>query len=177
MCLTTFKQKTASVLRFLFPTMVSVMVAFILFKVCFGLAIVPTTSMENTIPAKSISFLVRTRLVFDGFNRGDIVVFKPSPENSDTIDTDNPLLVKRIVGIAGDVVEIKKGVTYINGKPYNEPWLAETPDALDFGPYQVEDGYIFVMGDNRNHSIDSRYWIDPYVDADSIIGKVVFSFK
>ena len=90
---------------------------------------------------------------------------------------DRPTLVKRIVGLAGDTVEIKDGTTYVNGQEYQEPWLAETPEKLNFGPYQVEDGKIFVLGDNRNHSVDSRYWIDPYVDVSSVVGKIVYVIK
>lgn len=172
-----FKKKITSILKFFFPTIVAIMVAFVLFKVLFGLVVVPTTSMENTIPKNSLSFMIRTKLVWSGYNRGDIIVFQPSPKNSDVVKENNPLLVKRIVGVAGDTVEIQDGITYVNGSIYDEPWLAETPASLDFGPYEVGEGEVFVMGDNRNHSVDSRYWIDPYVDTSSIIGKVVFVFN
>lgn len=172
-----FKKKITAILRFFFPTIVAIVVAFILFKVLFGLVTVPSTSMENTIPKNSLSFMIRDKLIWSGYNRRDIIVFQPSPENSDVIDENNPFMVKRIVGIAGDTVEIRDGVTYVNGIQYEEPWLAEVPASLDFGPYEVEEGKLFVMGDNRNHSVDSRYWIDPYVDIDSVIGKVVYVFK
>lgn len=170
-------KKITSILKFLFPSIVSATIAFLLFRIIFAMAFVPSTSMENTIPQKSFVFAIRTRFVFDGFHRGDIVIFQPSDTNSQTIDENRPILVKRIVGISGDTVEIKDGVTYVNGSIYEEPWLAEIPETEDFGPYTVGDGKIFVMGDNRNDSLDSRYWIDPYVDEDAIIGKEIFVFK
>lgn len=175
--MTDWKKKAAALLSFFFPSIVAIVVVFLLFRVLFGVVVVPSTSMENTISKKSISFMVRTTLLFHGVDRGDIVVFQPSPENSDVLEEDGPLLVKRIVGIAGDTVEIKEGKTYVNGQAYSEPWLAETPESLNFGPYQVGEDEIFVMGDNRNHSVDSRYWIDPYVNVNSILGKIVYVLK
>lgn len=171
------KKKAAAILSFFTPSLIVIAVVFILFRVLFGLCFVPTTSMEPTLPKKSLSFIVRTPLLVHSLERGNIVVFQPSPENSDVVVDDSPTLVKRIVGLAGDTVEIKDGTTYVNGQEYQEPWLAETPEKLNFGPYQVEDGKIFVLGDNRNHSVDSRYWIDPYVDVSSVVGKIVYVIK
>lgn len=171
------KGKTKSIVSFLFPSVIAVIIAIILFRVILGITYVPSSSMLNTIPVNSIAIMVRARFWPTDYKRGDIIVFRPSAENSDVVKENNMLKVKRIVGIAGDTVEIKGGVTYVNGEIYDEPWLAETPKNEDFGPYTVGDDMVFVMGDNRNHSVDSRYWVDPYVDTDAIIGKVIYVVK
>lgn len=82
---------------------------------------------------------------------------------------------KRIVGMPGDTLEIKHGQTYINGKIYDEPYLRETPEDLDFGPFQIPSGCYFMMGDNRNNSYDSRYWDEHFVPRDNILSKVYYS--
>lgn len=173
------KKRVTAVILFFVPTFVAIGSAFLLFQVLFGLVNVPTTSMANTIPANSLSFMIRSRLLLSGLQRGDIIVFQPTALNTDTGKAEDSTipLVKRIVGMPGDTIEIKAGIVYINGVVYDEEWLAETPEELDFGPHNVPEDSFFVLGDNRNHSIDSRYWKDPFVSAESVIGKIVYTFK
>lgn len=85
------------------------------------------------------------------------------------------IFAKRIIGMPGDVVEIKHGITYINGKILEEEYLRETPDNKNFGPFQVPDGYYFMMGDNRNNSYDSREWEEHFVPRNNILSKVYYS--
>lgn len=75
----------------------------------------------------------------------------------------------------GDTLEIKHGQTYINGEIYDEPYLRETPEDLDFGPFQIPSGCYFMMGDNRNNSYDSRYWDEHFVPRENILSKVYYS--
>lgn len=98
--------------------------------------------------------------------RGDIIVFV-YPEDRDKD------FIKRIIGVPGDVIEIRKKQLYRNGKPVDrsaEPYAQYTkgvePGVRDnFGPVTVPDGHVFVMGDNRDHSFDSRFWgFVPYED-------------
>lgn len=103
--------------------------------------------------------------------RGDIIVFKyPEDESRD--------FIKRVVGIAGDRVEIRDKVVYVNGVAQNEPFaihrdLNVLPAGLqprdNFGPITVPPGKVFAMGDNRDQSYDSRFW--GYVDTVKIKGK------
>ncbi len=103
--------------------------------------------------------------------RGDIVVFK-----KDSYD-DNKALVKRVIAVAGDVVNIDfdKGVVYVNGEALEEDYLdVLTNTKIDFiGPQTVPDSCLFVMGDNRNASTDSRDKRIGMVDKRLIIGKVL----
>lgn len=108
--------------------------------------------------------------------QGDVIVFKrPESERSDDPDQP-PQLIKRVIGLPGDVVEARGGVVYVNGRP-----LAETGDGhyLDTSvvtnnlaqPVTVPPGRVFVMGDNRERSHDSRYF-GPIPESD-IIGRAV----
>lgn len=102
--------------------------------------------------------------------QGDVVVFR-----SDTYDP-NKALVKRVIATEGQEVNIDfdKGVVYVDGEALDEPYIAElTHRKLDFlGPKTVPDGCVFVMGDNRNASTDSRKTEIGMVDARTIIGRV-----
>lgn len=81
--------------------------------------------------------------------------------------------IKRVVGEAGDTMEVKSGSLYKNGEKVEEPYINE-PMESDFAPYTVPEGTVFVMGDNRNHSSDSRE-IGP-VPLDHVVGKIVLRF-
>lgn len=120
-------------------------------------------SMESTIMTGDRLFGNRLAYTFSEPERGDIIIFEYP-------DDPEQLYVKRIIGLPGETVEIKDGVTYIDGVPLDEPYLNETPTG-DFGPYVVPEGCYFVMGDNRNNSNDSRYWVNTYVPEEAIVAK------
>ena len=81
--------------------------------------------------------------------------------------------VKRIIALPGDEVEIREGVTYVNGVPRDEEYVKHR-DYENFGPYTVEDGCVFVMGDNRANSHDSR--AEGAISEDLIVGRVFAVF-
>lgn len=85
--------------------------------------------------------------------------------------TGDDLYIKRVIGLPGDKIEIKNNVLYRNGKKVNEPYIKEKMDTDDIA-LTVEKGKVFVMGDNRNNSLDSRTFgtIDYH---DEVIGKVM----
>jgi signal peptidase I len=106
------------------------------------------------------------RQIFHGPERGDIVIVNPRQRD----DRD---LVKRIVGIPGDLFEIRNGTVFINGHELIEPYIKEPwRGALD--PIEIPADFYFVMGDNRNNSADSRSF--GLVDEDDIIGKAMASW-
>lgn len=120
-------------------------------------------SMENTFYNQD--FVLVWELAYHP-HRGDVVI----------VNSDNPLnkrIIKRVVALSGDTVEIQDGVLKVNGEVQEEPYLKED----DWGFQQslsltVPEGQVFVMGDNRNDSTDSR-WIGP-VEEDWIMGEAVF---
>lgn len=130
---------------------------------------VPTGSMSNTIRAGDHIIGMRLAYLFEDPDRGDIIIF-PFPDNEEET------YVKRIIGLPGDKIEIKAGILYINDVLYKEPYLKEPMRVADFGPYQVPEDCYFVMGDNRNESIDSRFWVNKYVHKKKIMGKVIFKY-
>jgi signal peptidase I len=95
--------------------------------------------------------------------RGDIVVTH--------YPIDNQYYVKRIIGLPGETVEVRNGTVYINGVALAESYIAE-PIEADFEPMTVEDGHVFVMGDNRNYSLDSRNPQIGTLPQEDIMGKV-----
>ncbi|WMJ90350.1 signal peptidase I [Anaerocolumna sp. MB42-C2] len=149
---------------------IAIAIAFILNNYVIVNAQVPTGSMENTVMTKDRIFAFRLAYLFEDPQRGDIVVF-PFP------DDEKVNYLKRIIGLPGDTVEIKDGKVYINNskKPLKEDYLKETPTG-SFGPYKVPEDSYFMMGDNRNISEDSRYWNNPYVKKEKILGKAIIRY-
>jgi signal peptidase I len=121
-----------------------------------------TGSMEGTIMTQGRVFGLRTPLGRP--NRGDIIVFE-SPIPAEYTE----MFIKRIIALGGEEVEIIGGVTYVNGEPLEENYVSE-PMLVDFGPMIVPYDQVFVMGDNRNNSRDSREW-GP-IPQESILGRV-----
>ena len=104
--------------------------------------------------------------------QGDIIVFRKDEYRPQP-------LVKRVIAVAGQKIDIdfNTGTVYVDGEAIDEPYIAEpTVDPLDFnGEVTVPEGCVFVMGDNRNHSTDSRYDTIGFVDERCIMGKVYFT--
>lgn len=135
-------------------------------------ATVPTGSMENTIMTNDCIMGFRLAYTISEPKRGDIIIFKYP-------DDETQKYVKRIIGLPGDNIYIENGEIYINGSvtPYQESYLKEEW-VIANGPYEFqvpEDSYL-VLGDNRNNSLDARYWTNKYVTKDKIIGKALFVY-
>jgi signal peptidase I len=98
--------------------------------------------------------------------RGDVIVLRP-------VGNPGADLIKRVIAIPKDMVEVKNHKVIVNGVPLDEPYISEPP-TYGFGPLEVEKDQYFVLGDNRNVSRDSHYgWTVP---LDHIVGKVWFVY-
>jgi signal peptidase I len=124
---------------------------------------IPTESMVPTLEVGDRVLVSKLIYLFSGPQRGDVIVFESPDEDID--------LVKRVVGVPGDNVKVVRGSLYVNGERWEEAYLNyELPDKESaYGPITVPEGHIFVMGDNRADSADSRY-IGP-VPLNYLVGK------
>ncbi len=114
---------------------------------------IPSESMVPTLLVNDYILVNKFVYHFTTPSRGEIVVFHP-PHVESPNDTD---FIKRVVAVENDVIEIHDGILYLNGIVISEPFIKEQP-VNDFGPYRIPSGHIFMMGDNRNNSDDSRFW-------------------
>lgn len=138
---------------------ISIVISLLFRNVIFVNASIPTGSMENTIMTGDRLMGYRLAYLNSEPQRGDIIIFKyPLDEEQ--------LFVKRVIGLPGEMVDIKNSKIYINQQeiPLAESYLKEdwykTNDDLH---YVVPQGYYFVLGDNRNISLDGRLWCEEAV--------------
>ncbi len=160
----TSRKRLISIVSIIFLSIVFVEVlsGFILLS-----GIVESESMENTLMVNER--FIGDRLYYKFGNtpqRFDVVVF-------DSPDDENKLMVKRIIGLEGDTVEIKDGVLLINNVVMEEPYLKEKMLG-QFGPYDVPEGSYLLLGDNRNRSSDARAWQHTFVTIDNIRAKATY---
>jgi len=155
-----------------------VLVAVVLFNCFARLTRVDGHSMDNTLQDGEMM------LVWDpGYRpkQGDIVVLNKKT----AAILDNRAIVKRVIAVGGQTVDIdyESSTIYVDGQPLDEPYIKEEmyrPDPLRFPEMQqthweIPEGSIFVMGDNRNHSTDSRHDDVGPVDEGYVLGKVIFA--
>ena len=131
------------------------------------LAKVPTGSMLNTIKEHDLVMADRLAYRSEEPKRGDIVIFYAPDEN-------NELYIKRVIGLPGDKIIIDDAKIYINDskEPLQEPYLKEEWVCnAGYYEYNVPQNCYFMLGDNRNSSIDARVWENTYVNRNLIVAK------
>jgi len=155
---------------------------------------IPSSSMEPTL-------LIDDRLIIDKLSfrwrkpeRGEIVVF--NPPNTPVVPDASKVYIKRVIGLPGDRVSIHDGKVFVNDAPLNEPYIAAPPnytlptqdDALcpncfrppniqngkDYPFFTVPEGKYWVMGDNRNNSLDSHMW--GFLPEENLVGRAMFRY-
>ena len=145
---------------------IAALAAVALFVFVFRFVMVEGVSMEPTL--QNGVQLIMLSLFYTPEN-GDIVIL------SDKTGLDKPL-VKRVIATGGQTVELDGGTVFVDGEPLTEPYVPEA--WADEGnltyPLTVPEGSVFVMGDNRNHSTDSRSSSIGLVDEDEVLGKIIF---
>lgn len=162
-----------STARFLFELIEIVLIAFALSWVLRTYVIearkIPTPSMVPTIQIDDRVIVDKFFFKrFDHIRAGDIIVFHPPPKANSTVD-----FIKRVVAIAGDKVEIRNHTIYVNGQPLYEPYVVNR-SKNDFAEIVVPEDSVFVMGDNRNKSADSREW--GFLPTKNITGRSLFRY-
>ena len=154
--------------EWILPFGLEILALLLIVKFIFFIAIVPSGSMEPTIQERSALFTLRVHDL-EKLERGDVIVFE-----AETPELAGTTLIKRLIGLPGDHVEIdENGIMTINGEVQSEDYVVyqyAIPSVFD-----VPEGHYLFMGDNRANSLDSRYWSDPYVSAESIQGRAVFT--
>jgi len=133
------------------------------------------THIPNEIPFLNTKLFDDIILFSSEPERGDIIVFKfPKDETRD--------FIKRVIGVPGDLLEVRRQKIFINGKPYEDLHARHTKSPSDsrlvprddFGPVMVPEGHVFMMGDNRENSQDSRYW--GFLDIKKVRGKALIIY-
>jgi signal peptidase I len=149
---------------------------------------IPSSSMENTLKIGDRVLVNKLVYHFHPPRRGDIIVFAdPHPaeaqdrgavsafvhwltEGLGVSSSPDKDFIKRVIGLPGDTIEMHRGVVQVNGKPLNEPYLNPIQDLRDYGPVTVPANSLFVMGDNRTNSLDSRFTLG-MIPYDKVIGR------
>lgn len=129
------------------------------------------TSMLPTLEEYNFLFLSKQAYRFGEPERGDIIVFHTDLK---TIDGSEKMLIKRVIALPGDTITIEDGVVTINGEAQEEPYTMDGYTSGYVKDLVVPEGSLFVMGDNRQNSIDSRDPSVGVIEIDDVYGKAVF---
>lgn len=132
---------------------------------------IPSESMVPTLVVNDRLIIEKLTYRFRAPERGEIVVFEPTK----TLEQQNfkDAFIKRVIGLPGEVVEVKEGKVFINGQALSENYIEEKPN-YNYGPVTVPEGQYLVLGDNRNKSYDSHYW--GFVPREKLIGRAIIRF-
>ncbi|NER35290.1 MAG: signal peptidase I [Oscillatoria sp. SIO1A7] len=132
---------------------------------------IPSGSMLPTLEIDDRLIVDKLGYRFGDPQRGDVVVFAPTAK----LEAQNfkDAFIKRVIGLPGEIIQVKGGEVYVNDRPLKENYIADRPK-YEYGPVTVPEGQYLVLGDNRNNSYDSHYW--GFVPRDRIIGRAVIRF-
>ena len=144
----------------------AIIIAVVIRLFLFEVFLVEGSSMYPTLHNHERLIVNKATYSFHEPEKGDIIVFSYSPQRD---------FIKRVVAVEGDTVEIVENSLYINGEQIDESYL-EDYHVMDFGPVLIPDDHIFVLGDNRGNSMDSRDPSVGYVSLESVKGKAVLVF-
>ena len=148
--------------------------AVIILILLFSLVLRPAAVIGNSmLPNFSGGDRVACVHSFSGYERGDVIIISHATRKDESI-------IKRVIAVGGDTVDIDfyKGTVSVNGQVLDEPYV-NTPTNLSYDmtfPVTVPEGKLFVLGDNRNDSLDSRSTDIGFINENKVLGKVVFRF-
>lgn len=136
------------------------------YSVFFLTARVPSGSMEQTVMTGD--YVIATRMDRTDIKRYDIMVFIP-PDEPDII------YIKRVIGLPGETITVSGGRVFAGEEELDGSFLPEEMNGNGDGVFQVPEGCYFMLGDNRNHSLDARFWQEKYVPEESMLAKAWFT--
>jgi signal peptidase I len=149
----------SNLLREVVETALLTAIIFLVVNAVIGRFRIESVSMQPNLWEGEYVIVDKVSYSLSSPQRGDIIVFEKVGQ---------PDLIKRVIGLPGDTVEVRPGQVLVNGTPLTEPYIANPPNYA-FGPVQVEAGRYFVLGDNRINSSDSHVW--GTVPRETIVGR------
>ena len=159
------------------PTLLGLFLGVFIFNFVVMIGVIPSASMENTLMVGDRIFVNRLGVNFGMTPKhGQVVVFY---KNDQDANGERILMVKRLIGKPGDTVRIEGGKVYRNDKLIIEDdyTTAETGVGRNgISTFEVPKNKFLLLGDNRPDSADARYWDEPYVDKEDLVGKAVVKF-
>lgn len=162
------KSKIISTMEALKPIFIGVIISFII--LCFvRLTVVNGQSMEPSLYENQKLLLNVAAYTFSEPKRGDVIV-----ANAEDL---NMQIIKRVIGLPGETIEIHDNIIYINGEALDEPYVKEAMVTADIPAFTLAYNEYFVCGDNRNNSLDSRSEILGPITKDEIFGKIIVNFS
>ena len=153
-------KKTTLLYDWIIPIVIAIILAFLINKFLIFQIQIPSESMMPTLNIGDRLFASRIYKE-DSLHRGDLVIFYSKERNE--------LMIKRLIGLPNDNIVIDNGTISINNETIDEDYV-KNQDYFT-GEYIVPEGKYFFLGDNRSDSLDSRYWVNKYIDFEDIEGK------
>ncbi len=150
---------------------------------------VPSSSMAPTLGVQDrilvekaryglrVPFLAAALVSWAEPKRGEIVVFRRPDAPGTLEDESESTLVKRVIGVGGDIIQLDGARVIVNGELLEEPYAAwDGAEHISPMTFLVPKGALLVLGDNRANSFDSRFWENPFVPSDQVIGKAALVY-
>jgi len=134
---------------------------------------IPSESMYPTLAIGDRLVVDKVSYNFTKPQNQDIIVFSPPPQLQILGYQQDQAFIKRIIAQGGETVAVKEGKVFVNNQPLEEDYILSPPQ-YNLDEIEVPQGYVFVMGDNRNNSNDSHIW--GFLPVENIIGKAIFTF-
>lgn len=161
--------KLGSILRDVLEAVALAAVLFLVLQFVVQNTVVDGPSMEPNFSDRQWVLVNKLAYRWSEPQRGDVIVFE-APDSS------GKEFIKRVIALPGETIALREGQVRIDDVPLEEPWQPRS-DHSAFGPYTVPDGTVFVLGDNRSQSNDSRSWLggSSALDAERIVGKAFVS--
>ncbi len=160
------KRSTRSAIEWIAVIVGALLVALVVKTFLIQAFYIPSPSMVPTLEIGDRVLVNKLSYDFGDVNRGDVIVFnRPGGAGSDGIEE----LIKRVVALPGETVEANNNQVFVNGQPLDESYLPADAVTSDFAPEVIPDGNVWVMGDNRSSSFDSRQF--KAIPTDTIVGR------